>query len=166
MAYITEEGQINLNNSFKKELRKRVLPILLYCQAQKGDLEMHENWTYHEDRNKKYFYAYYSGLFCRILCILETESYNDIRYSPIVDECNSLIDKYNWYDIQDLDLELFASAGPCGCEVPEALAFIDGVDNVAWKDSGFCNGRDAVCLKKEQSSWTFADVRGNIKINK
>ena len=159
---ITEEGQKNLNNSFKKELCKRVLPILLYCQAQKGDLEMHENWTYHEDRNKKYFYAYYSGLFCRILCLLETLDY--IIFNPIVDECKELLNKYNWYDIQDVDLELFVSDGPYGCEVPEALEFIDGVDNVAWKDSGFGNGRDAVCLMLEHSSWTFADVRGSIKL--
>ena len=150
----------------KSDLRQCILPIMLYCQANKGDLKLFRNWSDNEDCGKRLFYAYYSGLFCRILCILETESYNDIRYSPIVDECNSLIDKYNWYDVQDLDIELFASAGPYGCEVPEALAFIDGVDNVAWKDSGFGNGRDAICLKKEQSSWTFADVRGSIKLNK
>ena len=120
---------------------------------------MYENWTYHKDRNKKLFYAYYSGLFCRILCL------SNITIG-LYNECYALLDKYNWYDIQDSDLELFVSGGTYGCEVPEALEFIDGVDNVAWKDSGFGNGRDAVCLKLEHSSWTFADVRGSVKLNK
>ena len=31
---------------------------------------------------------------------------------------------------------------------------------VSWKDSGFGNGRDAVCLKVKNGSWTFSDVRG------
>lgn len=152
---ITNEGRFN---SMKRE---RILPILLYCQAQKGDLRMYDIWCDYDDRNKKLFYTYYSGLFCRLLCL--SESLSQITTS-FYNECYRLLNKYNWYDIQDSDLELFASAGPYGCEVPEALEFIDGVDNVAWKDSGFGNGRDAVCLMLKHSSWTFADVRGSIKL--
>lgn len=163
---ITKEGQQNLNAQMKSALRKRILPILLYCQANKGDLESYRNWSDNEDSGKKAFYAYYSGLFCRILCMMETEAFNDLRYSPIIEECNCLLDKYNWYNIQNVDLALFKSGDTYNCEVPEALEFIDGVDNVAWKDSGFGNGRDAVCLKMKQSSWTFADVRGSVMLNK
>ena len=157
MTVATSEGHFN------RLKRERILPILLYCQAQKGDLELYRNWTDHEDRNKKLFYAYYSGLFCRILCLSETTG---TVTNNLYNECKALLDKYNWYDIQDSDIELFVSGGTYGCEVPEALAFIDGVDNVAWKDSGFRNGRDAVCLKMEHASWTFADVRGSLKVNK
>ena len=142
------------------ELRLRILPIMLYCQANKGDLSLFESWKDKEGAGKKMFYAYYSGLFCRILCMLETTSV--LRH--FVRDCNSLLDKYNWYDIQEKDLELCKAAGPYGCEVPDALEFIDGVDNVVWKDSGFQNGRDAICIKMEHSSWTFADVRGSIKL--
>ena len=141
------------------ELRKRILPILLFCQANKGDMRLYESWREHEEAGKKLFYAYYSGLFCRILCILETEKASQSLFSDI----KNLLDKYNWYDIQKEGLEQCALDGPYGCEVPEALEFIDGVDNVAWKDSGFGNGRDAVCLKMEHGSWTFADVRAGIR---
>ena len=141
------------------ELRQRILPILLFCQANKGDLWLYEQWRDQEGAAQKFFYAYYAGLFCRILCLLETGTVS----SSLVSDTNALLDKYNWYDIQKADLELCVSAGTFGCEVPDALKFIEGVDNVAWKDSGFGNGRDAVCLKEEHSSWTFADVRGGIK---
>ncbi len=144
------------------ELRLRIMPIMLYCQANKGDLSLYVNWKDREDAGKKLFYAYYSGLFCRIQCILETTS----APRHFVHDCNSLLDKYNWYNIQEKDLELYKAAGPYGCEVPDALEFIDGVDNVAWKDSGFGNGRDAVCLKMEHASWTFADIRGSIRLAK
>ena len=144
------------------ELRLRILPIMLYCQANKGDLSLYESWRDRDDSGKKLFYAYYSGLFCRIQCKLETTSVP----RHFVQDCNSLLDKYNWYNIQEKDLELCKAAGPYGCEVPDALEFIDGVDNVAWKDSGFGNGRDAVCLKIEHASWTFADIRGSIRLAK
>lgn len=142
-------------------LRKRIVPILLFCQANKGDLRIYEVWKDHKDASKKLFYAYYSGLFCRILCMLE-----DLPslLDHFTQECNLLLDKYNWYDIQDKDIELFHSAGPKGCEVQDALEFLDGIDNVAWKDSGFGNGKDAVCIKLEHGSWTFADVRGSIAL--
>lgn len=165
-AAVTLEGQQKLNAKKKSDLRKRILPILLYCQANKGDLKLYKNWSDSEECGKSLFYAYYSGLFCRILCMMETDAYHDMRYSPVIEESYSLLDKYNWYDIQNADLELFASAGPYGCEVPEALEFIDGVDDVVWKGSGFSNGRDAVCLKMEHASWTFADVRGGVKVTK
>jgi len=144
------------------ELRKRILPVLLYCQSKKGDLELYRDWDNREDRNKKLFYAYYSGLFCRILCLLGTPSKVT---DTLLDECEALLGKYHWYDIQETDLKLFRFGDTYDCEVPEALAFIDGVDNVAWKDSGFGNGRDAVCLKMDHASWTFADVRGSVKLN-
>ena len=138
-------------------LRKRLLPILLFCQANKGDLRMYEEWKDQKDANKKLFYAYYSGLFCRILYMLE-DSASLLRHFSR--DCDLLLDKYNWYDIQDKDIELFHSND---CEVPDALEFLDGIDNVAWKDSGFGNGKDAVCIKLEHSSWTFADVRGTMR---
>ena len=109
-------------------------------------------------QGRNFFYAYYSGLFCRILCVLD--SY--VKFRHFVRDCYALLDKYKWYNIQREDLELCASGSSHDCEVPDALDFIEGVDNVAWKDSGFGNGSDAVCLKKEHSSWTFADVRGGI----
>ena len=142
-----------------KELRIRILPILLFCQANKGDLSNYKIWSEQEDASKKLFYAYYSGLFCRILFMLDTTSIPE----RIIEECNALLEKYNWYDLQKEDIEQFVSAGAYGCEIPEAFEFIDGIDNVAWKNSGFKNGRDAVCLKEENSSWTFADVRGSTK---
>ena len=138
-------------------LRKRILPILLFCQANKGDLNTYNTWRDCEDVRKKLFYAYYSGLFCRILYIIETSS---LRRSFILD-CNLLLDKYNWYDIQEADIVLFHTGDPYDCEVSDALKFLDGIDNVAWKDSGFGNGKDAVCIKTEHASWTFADVRGS-----
>ena len=57
---------------------------------------------------------------------------------------------------------MFCQSSPRDCEVSHVFEFLDGIDNVAWKDSGFGNGNDAVCLKLERSSWTFADVRGSI----
>ncbi|MBR4919693.1 MAG: hypothetical protein IKZ62_00010 [Prevotella sp.] len=139
------------------ELRERILSVLLFCQANKGDLSLYDEWCNQEDAEKKLFYAYYSGLFCRILWFLESDSV----FRSFVRDCNDLLDKYNWYNIQDEDLKLYYSAGPTGCEVPDALEFIDGVDNVLWKDSGFKNESDAVCLKTEQGVKTFADVRGS-----
>lgn len=144
------------------DLRKRILPVMLYCQTNKGDLSLYESWRDRDDAGKKLFYAYYAGLFCRILCVLET--------TPVlrrfVHDCNLLLGKYNWYNIQENDLELCKEAGHYGSEVLDALKFISGVDDVAWKDSGFGNGRDAVCLKMEHGSWTFADIRGSIRLSK
>lgn len=159
---ITRSIDADLNTKLN-ELRKRILPVLLCCQAKKSDLELYRDWDNREDRNKKFFYAYYSGLFCRILCLLDTSSKVT---DTLLCECEALLEKYHWYDLQDDDLEKFVSGGTYACEVPEALAFIDDVDNVAWKDSGFGNGRDAVCLKMEHSSWTFADVRGSVSLDK
>ena len=143
-------------------LRKRILPILLFCQANKGDLWPTEwnEWKTREDAAKKFFYAYYSGVFCRILCQLE-----DRVPSEYIQQCNDLLDKYNWYKLQEKDLQLFRAISDTHyCEVPMCYEFIDGVDNVAWKDSGFGNGTDAVCLKMEHGSWTFADVRRSVHV--
>ena len=149
-------------NTKVNELRQRILPILLFCQANKGDLWLYEQWREQKGAAQKFFYAYYAGLFCRILCILES----GLNSRSFVRDINVLLDKYNWYNIQKADLELCKAdfrGTYSGCEVPDALKFIEGVDNVAWKNSGFGNGRDTVCLKVEHGSWTFADVRGNIK---
>lgn len=89
------------------DLRKRILPILLYCQANKGDLWLSEEWRGREDAGKKSFYAYYSGLFCRILCLLEKGRVPN----HIVHDCDALLDKYNWYDIQKEDLEKCKAEG-------------------------------------------------------
>ena len=148
-----------MGNTEINELRQRILPILLFCQANKGDLWLYEQWREQKGAAQKFFYAYYAGLFCRILCLLEKERVS----SSLVCDTNALLDKYNWYDIQKNDLELCTAGDTFDCEVPDALKFIEGVDNVAWKNSGFGNGRDTVCLKVEHGSWTFADVRGNIK---
>ena len=78
-------------------------------------------------------------------------------------ECDALLNKYHWYDIQKEDLELCKADGAFGCEVPGVLHFFDEVDNVVWKISEFGNDQDAVCLKMEHGSWSFADVRGCIK---
>ena len=51
------------------ELRKRILPVLLCCQANKDDLKLYSSWREKEDASRKLFYTYYSGLFCRILCM-------------------------------------------------------------------------------------------------
>ena len=144
-------------------LRNRILPILLFCQANKGDLWPTEwdDWKTREDASKKLFYAYYSGVFCRILCQLEDQV--DYEY---LQQCNDLLDKYNWYNLQEYDLQLFrAERDPYYCEVPKCYEFIDGVDNVAWINSGVKNGTDAVCLKMADGErMTFADVRGSVRV--
>lgn len=132
-----------------EELRQRILPILLCCQANKGDLSLYKQWRDQEDAGKKLFYAYYAGLFCRILCILDS----NVIFRHFVRDCNLLLDKYNWYDFQKEDLELCASS--MDCEVPDALDFIEGVDNGA---SGFTWGYDAPCAH----TWSFRDLRGTI----
>ena len=137
-------------------LQKRIIPILIYCQANKGDLYDYYDWKDKEGAWKKLFYAYYSGLLCRILFIMD-----DVTSVQFKEECSNLLDKYNWFDIQKQDWEAFCSDGAYECEVPEALSYIEEIDNVAWKDSGLGNGRDAVCLKMNRGSWTFADVRGS-----
>lgn len=154
---IVEENTIGKSKNEMNSICLRIIPILLYCQANKGDLSMYETWKNSEDAGKKLFFAYYSGLFSRVLFMIEGAN---LSSEELVRNCEMLLDKYNWYGIQCKDIEIFHSDGPYGCEVPEALGFLDGVDNVAWNDSGFGNGRDAVCLKMERGSWTFADVRG------
>lgn len=144
------------------QLRKRILPILLFCQANKGDLSLFRTWDEMEDAGKRCFFAYYSGLFCRILYKIEDSA--DIGGSFFSD-CDRLLDKYNWDNIQNKDIELWVSAGAYGCEVPDALEFLDGIDDDVWKSSRYGNGRDALCLKTEHVSWTFADVRGSISIH-
>lgn len=138
--------------STKDELRQRILPILLYCQANKGDLSLWRTWEKQEDADKKLFYAYYSGLFSRILIKLE----ETVISRSFFRDCDLLLDKYNWYNIQNKDLELCYADGPNGCEVPDAFDYIQGLDDIIWKVSGW--GNSPRC----SSSWTFADVRGTI----
>lgn len=147
-----------MEKTITDELRQRILPVLLFCQANKGDLSLYRNWQGQEDAEKKLFYAYYSGLFCRILCMLETAPV--LRH--VARDCSALLDKYNWHDIQDKDLELFKAAE--SCEVPDALKYIDGIDDIVWKDSSLNHDCDAFCWKKEHS-WTFMDVRGSINVS-
>jgi len=139
------------------ELRQRIFPILLYCQANKGDLSLYEQWKEQEDVGKKLFYAYYAGLFCRILCILDS----NVMFRHFVRDCNLLLDKYNWYNIQKEDLVLYASS--MNCEIPDALEYIETVDSGVWGISRFTGGYDAPCLKKEDgSTCSFRDIRGTI----
>jgi len=155
-SYQVMDTDIFLRNEIS-DLRKRILPILLYCQANKADLwEYDENRRKAKDAGKKMFYAYYSGVFCRILYKMEYPQ--DITNFFIL-QCNRLLDKYNWYDIQDKDIELFCQSSPHDCEVSHVFEYLEGIDNEAWKDS---TGNDAVCLRLEHSSWTFADVRGSV----
>ena len=139
-----------------KDLRKRILPILLHCQANRGDLAEYDEWKNKKDAVKKLYYTYYSGLFCRILYVMETG-----MFTPrFVNECNILLDKYHWYNIQSEDLEKFTeSKVTYYCEVKEALDFIPGIDDVIWEK---CFSEDyyryAPCQK-----WSFADVRGTIQ---
>lgn len=142
------------------DLRKRILPILLYCQANKGDLRLSEEWRGREDAGKKSFYAYYSGLFCRILCLLEKGRVPN----HIVRDCDALLDKYNWYDIQKEDLEKCKAEGPYSCEVPDALQYVDGIDDASKKESGDLERPAPIFLKMDHAFWTFADVRGSVKL--
>ena len=131
------------------DLKREILSILLFCQAHKGDLSLYRDWENREDVGKKLFYAYYSGLFCRILYFLEKQEYDD----QFISTCKALVEKYNWYDIQLADLKLFVDGGSHGCEVPAALNPIDeiGIESRI--------GRYAFC----SDSWSFADVRGTVK---
>lgn len=138
-----------------EELRNRILPILLYCQANKGDLDLYGEWAEHKDANKKLFYAYYSGLFSRLLFFLEKSR----LISHFVEDCNALLDKYNWFDIQDEDIALFCSSTEC--EVHDAVEKIAIVDDTIWEDTRV-NFGDAYCWKANHRSWTFSDVRGSV----
>ena len=158
-----QENRYRMMENNVENLRKRILPVLLFCQANKGDLSIYNIWNDHDNAGKKLFYAYYSGIFCRILCHLDNTT--GISRS-FVHHCYDLLDKYNWYDIQDKDIELFKTAGPYGCEVPESLEFIEEVDNTVWKGAVFDKGRDAVCFMVEHGRWTFADVRGSVHSTK
>lgn len=150
-------------NSNIEELRKRILPVLLFCQANKGDLWLYDEWKNREDAGKKLFYAYYAGLFSRVLVKMETMQVTDRDF--FLHQCDLLLDKYNWYDIQDNDLEKMFQPidGSCrNCEIPRTLEYMDEIDKEIWNVSGFKNGTDAVCLKMNGSTWSFADVRGTI----
>jgi hypothetical protein len=139
-------------------LRKRIIPILVLCQAHKGDLSGFPSWDNSDEASEKLFFAYYSGLFCRILQMMEEPSKLSEAFFR---HCELLLDKYNWFNIQREDIELFHSDGPYGCEVPEVLGFLDGVDDVIWKISSFRDD-DAICLKMNNGNlMSLADVRGS-----
>lgn len=151
-------GEGEKKSAIDLTLKREILSILLFCQAHKGDLSLYEDWKNREDAGKKLFYAYYSGLFCRILYILEKQEYDGLFISA----CEELVEKYHWYDIQPDDLESFANMGACGCEVPAALNHITEIDTAIWKLSGSRNGRDAICVHFCSHFWSFADVRGSV----
>ena len=139
------------------ELRKQILPILLFCQANKGDLTLWEDWKNREDAVKKYFYTYYSGLFCRIQYQLENDNRISIDY---IENCEELLRKYRWFKIDEQSIKLFASGNPRDCEVPEAQRFITGIDDVLWGMRQMDNMTDAICLRMNSGYWSFADVKG------
>ena len=141
------------------KLKREILSILLFCQANKGDLSLYEDWINREDAGKKLFYAYYSGLFCRILHILEKQEYDGL----FISECEALVGKYRWYDIQPDDLESFANMEADGCEIPAALNHITEIDTAIWKRSESQNRHDAICSDFFSHFWSFADVRGSVK---
>ena len=142
-------GEGEKKSAIDSKLKREILSILFFCQAHKGDLSLYRDWENREDVGKKLFYAYYSGLFCRILYFLEKQEYDD----QFISACEALVEKYNWYDIQPADLKLFVDGGSRGCEVPAALNPIDeiGIESRM--------GRYASC----SDSWSFADVRGTVK---
>ena len=142
-------GEGEKKSAIDLTLKREILSILLFCQAHKGDLSLYEDWKNREDAGKKLFYAYYSSLFCRILHILEKQGYDSL----FISDCEALVKKYKWYDIQPDDLELFANMEAYGCEVPAALNPIDAI-----YIEGFSSGRDATC----SGAWSFADVRGAV----
>lgn len=150
------------------DLQKKVIIIFHYCQAHKGDLSLFNEWKLCDDAVKKLFFAYYSELFFRILFLLKSTFPNQTMY----DNCVALIDKYKWYDIQNSDLlhsfvpEILNWKSVDYCEVPEALEYIDGLDDVIWSNTSFGKGRAgngrAIIFAKDSLIWTFADVRGCI----
>ena len=152
---------LTMNN---KEIQERIIPIFHYCQAHKGDLSIFNEWHKREDAVTKLFFAYYSELFFRMLFLLEYYSCSKDFY----EDCETLLDKYNWYDIQNYDLQLFIpqTKSVDYCEVPGDLEVINGFDDVIWKNTRFSNGRSgngrAICFAKDGGLWTFADVRGCI----
>lgn len=135
------------------ELCKRVIAVLLFCQANKGDLSVLDCWEDQGDALKKMFFIYYSGLWCRVLYMM----YGSDLTGSFIQDCENLLDKYNWYDIQEKDLDKFCT-NSYDCEIPDALEYIDGLDNVVWNGSGFSR---SVCVKLENSCWDFSDVRGS-----
>ena len=139
------------------ELRKQILPILLFCQANKGDLTLWRDWKDREDAVKKYFYSYYSGLFCRILYQLNNDNRLSLDY---IENCEKLLSKYRWFKIDEASIWLFVSGDARDCEVPEAQRFITGIDDNLWGLRPMDNMTDAICLKTDSGHWTFADVKG------
>ena len=143
-----------------EDLKKRILPVLSACQSNKGDLILFRQWSDDEGARKKLFYAYYSGLFCRILFLLESESYS----YDFIPKCEELLKKYNWFDVKDEDLDLFTNGMPYDCEVPEAMLFIDGFDNLIKKDLENRSGMRMPCYWfVDGGAWSYADVRGSAK---
>ena len=58
---IVEENTIGKSKNEMNSICLRIIPILLYCQANKGDLSMYETWKNSEDAGKKLFFDTASG---------------------------------------------------------------------------------------------------------
>lgn len=147
-------------------LRERIIPIFHYCLAHKGDLSLYKDWSNREDAFTKLFYAYYSEVFFRILFLLDNSS---CVSSNFYKDCESLVDKYQWYNIQKKDLKssfIPENKSVDYCEVQDAFAPIKDLDDVIWQNTRFSDGRAAngrpICFAKDGLIWTFADVRGCI----
>ena len=143
-----------------QNLRKKMLQILQFCQANKGDLLNYAQWKDDQDANKKLFYTYYSGLFCRILYRMEN---SQSMSNSFFLNCDQLLNKYDWYKIQDVDIAKFKTDEPHYCEVSEALEFLPGIDDVAWGKTAEGKGVHAICINVGDCRWSYSDVRGSIK---
>lgn len=158
----------------KEELRKRIIPILHYCQAYKVDLvaehdEIHD-WDICTKREipqkklRKYFYAYYSGLFCRMLYYIE---YYDIDQS-FIDQCQALIEKYNWFDLQDSDFQNFTKRLNDEYYLSEVPVLLDHDTKMPELDEPMnyriilAGSPDGLAKHPTSGGWEYADVRGAI----
>lgn len=142
-----------------QELHERVYPIFKLCLGNKGDLATYDYWKGDADASKKLFYTYYYGLFTRILCLLEFSSELPVDF---FNDCNQLLEKYNWTNIKDDDIEKFKSAERGYCEVPFALEYIERIDKDIMGRQKYGKGHDAVCFNQGGNRWFYSDVRGSV----
>ena len=161
----------------KEELRKKIIPILHYCQAYKVDLvaesdeirkiDVCEKRIINQQKLRKYFYAYYSGLFCRMLYYLEIHPVDQC----FIDQCQNLIEKYNWYDLQDPDFQKFTNESDRNrdeyyhSEVPILLDPDVKMPELDDPMGGFiylAKGPKGIAECPSDGGWQYADVRGAI----
>jgi hypothetical protein len=161
----------------KEELRKKIIPILHYCQAYKVDLvaesdeirkiDVCEKRIINQQKLRKYFYAYYSGLFCRMLYYLEIYPIDQC----FIDQCQKLIEKYNWFDLQDPDFQKFTTSSDQNreeyyhSEVPILLDHsiqMPELDEPMHYRIILAGGPDGIAENPTSGGWEYADVRGTI----